>query len=100
MTMTSSAWFASGMARSCGQMRLTLALKTSGSSPNATDCPLSPSRKAKSTMGEDELISFWEKCNDQLRNLGIRYLQLLGCDNQRMLVMRTMMANTIADASA
>ena len=51
-------------------------------------------------MGEDELISFWEKCNDQLRNLGIRYLQLLGCDNQRMLVMRTMMANTIAGASA
>lgn len=27
-------------------------------------------------MGEDELISFWEKQNDKLRNLGIRPITL------------------------
>ncbi len=32
--------------------------------------------RARKTMKEEEFLSFWEKCNDQLRNLGIRLVPL------------------------
>ena len=32
--------------------------------------------RARKAMSEEEFLSFWEKCNDQLRNLGIRLVPL------------------------
>ena len=34
------------------------------------------SDRARKAMSEEEFLSFWEKCNDQLRNLGIRLVPL------------------------